>query len=135
VSTTNLSEAIARKEIQKVITRKVSQAIERKEIQQVNATNVSQAIERQAMQKTNRSNPVNDLDTVSLQKAWRKGYYQSRTTEDRSEDSWVYSTLTCRKCCFGTGSIILSIPDEKYFENHSTTGTWLPKCLKQRTVE
>jgi hypothetical protein len=41
----------------------------------------------------------------------------------------VYSTLTCRKCCFGTDSIILSIPDEKYFEKHSTTGTWFDQMI------
>jgi hypothetical protein len=41
----------------------------------------------------------------------------------------VYSTLTCRKCCFGTGSIILSIPDEKYLDKHSTTGSWFDQMF------
>jgi hypothetical protein len=129
VDTRNLSKAIERKEIQKVNTRNLSQAIERKEIQKVNTRNLSQAIERKEIQKTKRSNPVNDLDTVSLREAWRKGHYQSRVTEDRSEDNWVYSTQTCRKCWFGTGSIILSIPDEKYLNEHLTTGSWFDQLF------
>jgi hypothetical protein len=73
-------------------------------------------------QKKNRTSKKRT--TVSVVEAWKNGFFETHTKDDSTVEQWVHSCLKCDKCCFGTGMLMLSIPEDNCLSKLASTNAW-----------